>query len=201
MEEFRSTDILDKEIAAEARKKAERILHRADESGKALLDGVPSRMEEARKEMETSLKERAASFKKNLDASIPLEKERFKVSFVQQSITGAMEAFVKGCGEDELLSFVVARYNKAKKELCGKKGAAFCMTVQGLDENTAKKVFEEAGANIKECKRIDAKSVFDTGVILEGENVKAAFTLEQIVSEIEDDKRAELAAALFGGAV
>lgn len=201
MEELRSTDILDREIAADARKKAERLLQRADADGKALLDAVPLRADEAKKQMEAEASTRAASFKRNLDASIPLEKERFKVSFMQKSITQAMEVFVKSCSKEELLSFVVARYNKAKGELCNKEDTAFCMTVAGLDKEEARKAFEKAGAKIKECKGVDASNILDTGVVLQGENVKATFTLEKIVSEIEDNSRAELAAALFGGAV
>lgn len=194
MEELRSTDVLDKEIAADARKKVARILQRADDNGKALLDAVPEKVKSARMEMEAGLKKRVAAFKKNSDASMPLEKERFHVSFVQAAISSAMEAFIKSCSEDELLSFVTERYKKNQEAL---KDKSFYATFVGLNEETAKRALKEIGAKIESSKRVDAVNPLDTGVILEGENVKARITVAQIVSEMEDDKRAELSSALL----
>lgn len=196
MEELRSTDVLDKEIASDARRKAERILQRADASGQALLDAVPGRVEDARKKMEAGLNERVALFKKNADASIPLEKERFYVSFVQEAISNAMEAFIAGCTKDRLLSFVMTRYNMSKAALGDE---ALHAIFVGLDEAKARKTLEKAGAKIKSSESREAKNPLDTGVILEGENVKARITIAEMVSDLEDDKRAELSSALFGG--
>ena len=44
MEELRSTEVLDKEIETDARKKAERILAKADSDGKALVADVARRV-------------------------------------------------------------------------------------------------------------------------------------------------------------
>ena len=52
MEEFRSTEILDKEIQADARKKAEKILAKADVDCALLLEEVSGRIEKAKKELE-----------------------------------------------------------------------------------------------------------------------------------------------------
>lgn len=194
MEEFRSTDILDKEIASDARRKAERILQRADADGKALLDGVALRIASSRQEMEKQLKERVAAYKKNAEASIPLEKERFRVSFTQKAISDAMTAFIADLGKDKLLAFVMERYDRVKDILNGK---TFDVKITGLDENKTKKALEDAGVNIKRCKHSDAANVLDTGIILECEEVKASLTVAQIVSDIEDDKRMELAASLL----
>lgn len=194
MEEFRSTDVLDKEIAADARKKAERILQRADANGKSLLDAVAGRVEEARKEMEAGLAARVAAYKKNAEAAIPLEKERFRVSFTQKTISDAMEAFIKDCGDDKLLTFVIGRYNKVKDTLGGE---ALSATVVGFDENKTKAALEKAGAKIWECKHTDAAALMDSGVILVGRDVKVTLTLAQILGDVEDVKRAQLAAALL----
>ena len=47
MQELRSTDILDKEIQADARKKAERMLQKADSDCQALLESVNEDIQKA----------------------------------------------------------------------------------------------------------------------------------------------------------
>ena len=48
MEELRSTEVLDKEIRSDSVKKAEKILAKADESAKQLIDGVQARIVKAK---------------------------------------------------------------------------------------------------------------------------------------------------------
>ena len=59
MEELRSTDILDKEIREDSQKKADKILAKAEETARALLNDVDSRIskaeEDARKASEDRL--------------------------------------------------------------------------------------------------------------------------------------------------
>ena len=52
MEELRSTEILDREIQSDARKKAENILKKADKSCEEILNSVEKTIEEARKTKE-----------------------------------------------------------------------------------------------------------------------------------------------------
>ncbi len=47
MQELRSTDILDKEIQADARKKAERMLQKADRDCQQLISSVEADIEKA----------------------------------------------------------------------------------------------------------------------------------------------------------
>ncbi len=51
MEELRSTEILDKEIRSDARKKAERILSKAEVDCQMILAEVDDRVENAKKEI------------------------------------------------------------------------------------------------------------------------------------------------------
>ena len=47
MEELRSTEILDKEIEADARKKADRIVAKAESEAKSIIAGVDERVKKA----------------------------------------------------------------------------------------------------------------------------------------------------------
>ena len=46
MKEFRSTEILDKEIQEDARRKAEKLLKRADIDGQRIIDETEDRIKE-----------------------------------------------------------------------------------------------------------------------------------------------------------
>ena len=87
MQELRSTDILDKEIQADARKKAGRMLEKADAECAALIESVDSDIEKAVKDKQEFFARRLEAFEKDRMAAVPLEKERFVVSFIQKSIT------------------------------------------------------------------------------------------------------------------
>ena len=47
MEELRSTEILDKEIEADARKKAAKIVAKAESEAKSIIEGVDDRVKKA----------------------------------------------------------------------------------------------------------------------------------------------------------
>ena len=101
MEEFRSTEILDKEIQADARKKAEKILAKADVDCALLLEEVSGRIEKAKKELEDKYALKIAAFEKDQSATLPLEKERFLVSFIQSSIEKAINAYLAKLSDEE----------------------------------------------------------------------------------------------------
>ena len=102
MEELRSTEILDKEIHEDARKKAERILANADSECAKVLAGVDGRISAIRKEKEAYYKEKLAALKKDSDAAVPLEQERFLVSFEGHSVMSAIKRYVQNiCSEKQ----------------------------------------------------------------------------------------------------
>ena len=95
MEELRSTEILDKEIQEDARKKAERILANADADCKKIINNVSVRIADIQKEKEIFYKEKLAQVIKDSDASVPLEKERFLVSFEGKVVIEAINDYLQ----------------------------------------------------------------------------------------------------------
>ena len=82
MEELRSTEILDKEIEADARKKAAKIVAKAESEAKSIIEGVDDRVKKAVEEKSAVYKNKLSLLEKNADAYIPLEKERFLVALL-----------------------------------------------------------------------------------------------------------------------
>ena len=113
MEEFRSTEILDKEIQEDARRKAEKLLKRADDDCQKIIDDLNERIEVVSKEKQVLYAGRTEALKKDLDAALPLEKERFLVSFIDSSIIKGINRFIDGLSNEKriaLLENLLKRY-------------------------------------------------------------------------------------------
>ena len=71
--------------------------------------------------------------------TVPLEKERFLVSFIQESINKAIDEYVESLTEEEKLSLVLKQLTKYEKNLKSGKVRAF---VYGFDTALVKKALE-----------------------------------------------------------
>ena len=206
MEELRSTEILDREIQSDARKKAENILKKADKSCEEILNSVEKTIEDARKAKEEFYNKKLDSFKKNQDSSVPLEKQRIEVSFVQKSIIKNINRYLEELGEDKRLELVFNQLENKKALLQDKKLNAW---VYGFDfDKTKKKLSGQLGKNLLKCEKTEFGRVSveeeiiekNEGVILESEDksLKLRLTLSELVSTLFENHRQELCDALFG---
>lgn len=209
MEELRSTEILDKEIEADARKKAARILSDADAEAQSVLAAVETRVKEASEQKSAYYAAKLAAFKKNTDSALPLEKERYLVSFYTGAVAGAFNAYLEHLSDEKQLSLIEGLLVRAKPALADKKLNAL---VFGFAVSDAKKMLEKQldAKQVLSCtettfeKSGDEPTPFNAvhkGIILESEDtfVRTRLTIDQLVSEIEDTYSNELATTLFGG--
>lgn len=208
MEELRSTDVLDKEIRDDARKKAERIFAKADETCKELLSGVEERVAEATKTAENAMKNRLELYKKNVSAALPLEKQRYFVSYIHSSVVEAMNAYFDALDENKKLEVIEKIVERMKPRLENRKVLA---SVIGFDAKKTQDMLKKSlGSSLTSCTVCDKvpsseeviKGFYhNEGVILNAEDnsLTCRITLAEKVKEIMDDKNYELSAALFGG--
>ncbi|MBO4321340.1 MAG: hypothetical protein J5857_12805 [Treponema sp.] len=208
MEELRSTQALDNEIISDARKKSERILQKAEETCASLLADVDKRVSDALKQAQETQDSILAAFKRNTEASLPLEKERYLVSFVSESILNAVNGYFEKAGVQKRLDVVESMVRRAKNVLGDRKVSA---CVIGFSLDSAKKMLESSlGVQLlsmeqKQKSALDEDVlpgfVFEDGVILvtEDGSIKCRLTLKERVKEILDDKKMELSQALFAG--
>ena len=205
MEEFRSTEILDKEIQADARKKAEKILAKADVDCALLLEEVSGRIEKAKKELEDKYSLKIAAFEKDLSATLPLEKERFLVSFIQSSIEKAINAYLAKLSDEEKIDLVLKKSVKIEDVLKSKKlNALYYGFQESLVKKTVGKKFDLISVKETEFNKMiienDLGITDSKGIILESEDkaIRVRMTLSEVISQIQDKYRAELYSALFG---
>ena len=207
MEELRSTEVLDKEIETDARKKAERILAKADSDGKALVADVANRIEKFTEEKTAEYQKKTENYRADRDAVVPLEKERFLVSFIESAIIKAIDSYLDALGEEKRIALAVRRWNTYKSVVAFQKVNAF---VFGFDAARAEAALKKEGVSLASCSSVAYEKsgdegidglTFKEGIILETEDtmIRCRLTLSQIVGELETEHRAELAKALFGG--
>lgn len=206
MEELRSAEILDKEIQDDARKKAEKILRNADSQCDQIMAQVESRLEEAKKEKEIYFNQKAEQVKKDLDSSMPLEKSRFLVSYISSSIAKGINEYLKTLSSEKRFELAVSLLNQFSNLVSDR---TFDAAVYGFDPAYVKSTLSSK-VKINSCSPVEfAKSGSEAvdgieiheGVILlsEDKSVKIRLTLEEVITELIDKYRKELAVTLFGG--
>lgn len=208
MEELRSTEILDKEIQNDARKKAEKILEKADSDSKFLLENVFDRITQASKELTDKNSDKLNNYEKNLDAAIPLEKERFLVSFIQNSINKSIDEYLNSLKKEEKIELLSKKLKNCENIINSKKIIAY---FYGLDEKDVKKVLDKKAESVSYVKTEFNKIVVENdcsltdnfGIILESEDksVRIRLTIAEIISNIQGKYRNELYEALFNGGI
>ena len=208
MEELRSTEALDKEIRNEARKRAGKVLDKAKESAQSLKDGVEKKLSDAVAQAERQSASRLALYRKNIEASVPLEKGRYLVSFIYDSVMDAVNAYLESAGEAKRLEVVASLLERSRPSLEGKVLEA---TVVGFDAQAAQKMLKtKLGNAVVACRGGDRQLLedeklpglnFREGIILKAKDssISCRLTLDEKMKEILDDSSYELSSTLFGG--
>lgn len=198
MEELRSTEILDKEIQDDARRKSDRILKNAQMECDKVLEDMERRIEESRKEQSAYYAKKISDYKKDAEASVPLEKERFLVDFQNDAVNNAMKQYLDSLSGEKRLKIIETMITRFKNSLIGKK---VNVTVSGFDKTDMKNLIEKilGKGSVLTCSTVENKGF--TGCIIQSDDltIKCRVTLEEKIAEIVDVYRNELATALFGG--
>ena len=207
MEELRSTEILDKEIQADARKKAESILKNADAECEKIKSEISQRVEESKQEKEAFFNKKLIAAENDLNASLPLEKQRFAVSYLNEQVMNAINEYLKVLPEEKHIELVLKQIDLAGEKLKDKKLNAF---IYGFDFDVMKKaLIKKLGSNLLKCEKTEfGKYVMEDeigleqneGVFLEAEDktFRCRFTMIQIINNLLDKNRADLSDTLFG---
>ncbi len=206
MEELRSTEILDKEIQNDARKKAQKILEKADADCQFLLQNVKTRLDSAESERKQKNIEKITTHQKNLNAALPLEKERFLVSYVQNAIEKACDNYLTSLSLSQKIDLLKNQLKKYVEKLLDKKITAY---FYGLSEQDVKKVIDNQ-VNVVRYEQVSfGKIIVENdcalsnlfGIILEDEEllIRVRLTISELVSQIQEKYRWELYNSLFDG--
>jgi hypothetical protein len=205
MEELQSTEVLDREILEDARKKAHRILKTAD-------DTIKTKSTEWEKALSTALgeleKKYAAQGKVAADeimTFLPIDKHRIKATKIDELLRHAVETWYNGLGPKRALDLL-------QKELASR--LSYFESVAGGDSASAKgtinvfihKVEQAEAQTVLEAvlpgKTWQIETLQSTAlypeIILETPEVRIYASIGKTVEFFLGEKRAELLEALLG---
>lgn len=211
MQELRSTEILDKEIIEDAQKKVQKILKNSESECRSIMSSVDDKVTKTVEEKEAALISKLESIKTNLNASLPLEKERFQVSFVENLIITKIQDYLKSLSQEKRIQLVLEKIKTIKTDdyvdyLLKEK--FFTAYVYGFDIKKVEKALNDIlGKRLLACQPTDFGKLIledeileiNEGIILESQDKEVRFrmTLTEVVEELLNNNREELAETLF----
>ena len=210
MEELRSTEALDKEIQSDARKKAEKILADADSESSRILNDVSKRLKKSEEERRKFYESKIRQFEHNGEASLPLEKQRFLVSYVEKSVSESIDSYLKALPEEKRFELIKALFKKSEKIFKDKKMNAL---VYGIKPACAEKYLTDQLGNrllsvsetvFEKTGQSDSTEItVHEGIILESDDkeIRCRLTLEELVCEVIEKQSRKLADTLFCGRI
>ncbi|MDR0323474.1 MAG: ATPase [Treponema sp.] len=197
MEELQSTEILDREILEDARKKALCILKNAD-------DTILSQNAEWEKKTLISIEELQKRHNEQLEyaaikimARLPIDKRRAKVEKIDSLLRTAVASWYKLLSRETILDLLTEELSK-RLAVCRE----FAVSVQkhavysGLDRHEAEMVFKRL--NIDCSVEESSGSSHYPSIILETESVRITASIKKMTDHYIHVKRTELVETLVG---
>ncbi|MDR1903213.1 MAG: ATPase [Treponema sp.] len=223
MEELQTTEVLDREILEDARKKAYRILKTADDEVKAQGDIWERKIRESLDELRDKYTKRIFNTREEIMARLPLDKRRSESEYIEGLLADKVEAFLSGLARSNLLAVLERSLAKRLAEFIDSVSAPpapgvqqeplpFKVTIRNISRS-------EAGALLERCLqaykgRTSAPScfslIFDDAdasltlnhrypcIILDAGIAIIRASVEDSVDILLEDKRSELTCALLG---
>ena len=210
MEELQSTEILDREILEDARKKALRLLKQAEDTINSRNALWEKKITEEIKEIEKKYDEQKESEIKSIMARLPVDRLRIKIEKIESLLKSAVDAWYNSQSRDQILRLLSNELSK-RLEYCKdqlKEGDTFSVEADGLEQNEVAAVIKSVNENnsfpIQNSSfQIGHSSFFIPhsfypSITLTVDNIHIIASVEKTIDSVLHDKREELAASLTG---
>ncbi|MDR2942718.1 MAG: hypothetical protein LBV17_09035 [Treponema sp.] len=199
MEELQSTDILDREILEDARKKAHRILKAADDTIKSKSAEWETKLKGTLDELEEKYAKNSKSITEEIMAVLPIDKQRARAKKIEELLNSAVETWYSRLNRQRVLGFLQTELSK-RLASCGGFSAsggiqAYIHKVEANEaEAILKAVLPGKTCTIEKTQSTDAYP----SIILENQEIRIYASIGKAADFILGEKREELIAALLG---
>ncbi len=199
MEELKSTDVLDKEILEDARKKANRILRQADETIKADSEAWEKKFLDAEAEVRQKYEDRISRNKTEIMARLPLDKRRIRSEYVENVLQSAIASYLNSLTREKLLS-LLERELRLRASLLPLDNLT--VMYRHLSDDEAEKIVKKVlpGAVWTKAKADPAYTLSGTfpEIIIDSPDIRIIASVDAASMDLLSGRRAELTAALLG---
>lgn len=203
MEELRSTEILDREIHEDARRRAEKILKAAESDCQEIELKAAAEFEKTTASKKAECEKILSSYKRDCDAAVPLEKQRQLITFIDNSVREALDGWFAAADAKKKLAALRRLLERYSAVLTGKrfdvlsKGfskkdiSALALSVLGKDAELSVTELGDAEAGM-----LNVSEGF--AVRTEDGSVFCRVTCDELKNELLQNHREELAGKLLG---
>lgn len=203
MEELRSTEILDREIQEDARRKADKILKAAESDCIGIEREAAERFEKMSVQKKEEYGHMLDSYRKDAEAAVPLEKQRRLIAYIDGAVQNALDSWFASAGTEKklgLLGVLLSRYSPA---LEGRKlNVFYCGYHDGdIERLISGRLKNSTVLSMKELSDSEARSRgLDDGFFIQTDDgfVFCRVTCAELRDEILQEHREELAVRLLG---
>jgi len=205
MEELLTTDVLDREILEDARKKAFKILKSADDSIQALVRRWDKKSQKAVDDIRRNYEKRTQDESDEINARSPVDRRRLRLEISESFLKDAMEKFLLGMERKDIL-LILEKEMKECLASCPETEFScddFQVIYGSMNTDEANDVVRNAFGNVMKnipvYKMIEEKlqTRFPSLIINTGK-MRIAVSVDKTAERLLKTKRAELAAALLG---
>jgi len=196
MEELRSTEVLDREILEDARKKAARFLKNADQLGKAAEAEWAKKLETDLAALDRKHRERIDNLVRETNARYPLDTRRMRAERAERKLREAMDTFIRSLPRTRLMDLLERELRQREAALSP---LSLIAEAGGLDMKEA----EDLLASIRPIGAwtLNLQADCDPAkpwLVIRDDVVTVRIGTSEIGETLLREKRAELATALLG---
>ena len=210
MEELLTTEVLDREILEDARKKAFKILKTADDGIQTINRRWEKKTQRAVDEIRRSFEKRTADERDEIMARDPLDRRRLRLEISEKFLNEAMERFLENLGKEDAF-FILERELRSCLAACTDVDFSKIepeIYFGNMTENEARGILGRAFSNYKN--KIDPgftgwkfipEQKNDSAlpaIMVDAGNMRISVSVENAARQVMKDNRAELASALLG---
>ena len=200
MEELQSTEILDREVLEDARKKAHQILKAAEATVKAKTEEWEKKLQTALAELEAKYAQQAVVATDEIMTRLPMDRRRIKARRIEELLHSAVETWYAGLSRKQVLDLL-------KKEIA--KRLAGGDAVEGKIQVRIHKIEQqEAQAMLKAVlpgKPFAIEMIHSAAeypeIILDTKEIRIYASINKMIDFFLATQREELVEALLGKAV
>ncbi|MDR0443161.1 MAG: hypothetical protein LBH44_07140 [Treponema sp.] len=199
MEELQSTELLDREILEDARKKVLRILKTTDDAIKAQTAEWKEKTSASINDLEKKYGEHCKNAAVEIMARLPIDKRRAKAEKIESLLKSAVESWYAGVSRAKILDFLskelAERFSHCEEKSCKEKVRA---VTSGLDQKEAENILKSINADCI-IEDVPAAHIYPS-IMLETGEARIVASMQKTIDFLLQEKRAELAEALLGRA-
>jgi len=202
MEELRTTEVLDREILEDARKKAYKILKALDETLAAQTSEWEKKISGAIVSVKNVFAERQKKLTEEIFARLPLDKRRLRSESSEGFLIKSMDDFLNSLKRETLLSVLKFELS-GRVKICIEDDLLHNAEVKysGISLSEAAELLKDIPGSNKWVYEQDPVSRKFPYIEINTEAIKITASVESAAAALLKEKRAELAAALFGEGV